>query len=71
MGGCFIYANVVRLSAGQRFWMHFIWIVGYVGLSYLTETFLGERKHGHLISQVIKMLDVYKVFFVCYTLVVL
>lgn len=46
-------------------------LLSIMGLSYLTETFLGEGKHGHLMSQVIKMLDIYEVFFVCYTLVVL
>lgn len=40
-------------------------LLSIVGLSYLTETFFGEREHGHLISQVIKILDVYKVFFGC------
>lgn len=33
-------------------------LLSVVGLSYLAETFLGERKRRHLISQVIKVLDV-------------
>lgn len=33
-------------------------LLSIVGVSYLTETFLGERKHRSLISEVIKVLDV-------------